>query len=142
MATNKTTKNILKGVSAGFACLMCTAFFPANAIANAIDYTDATGLTNISRIVVNGEESKLTVSEGEEVILPAATYTFKDTNGDASVYTITNGGQDATNKITSTITATYKGNGETIAVNGGKFTAKHVGTYVVTFEVNHNETTY
>ena len=86
MATNKTTKNILKGVSAGFACLMCTAFFPGNVVANAIDYT-GTGLTEISRIAVDGEKQKLTVEEGEKVLLPTATYTFKDTNGDESVYT-------------------------------------------------------
>ena len=143
MATNKTTKNILKGVSAGFACLMCTAFFPANLVANAVDYTDATALTNVSRIAVDGQEQKLTVSEGEKVILPTATYTFKDVNGDKSVYTITNGGEDATNSITSTITATYKGNGEKITIDQyGKFTAKYVGVYVIEYLVNHNGTTY
>ena len=61
MAKTKTRKSLLKAVAAGFACMMCCAFFPAKAIANAADYTGASARNTVSRISVNGEGQTLRV---------------------------------------------------------------------------------
>ena len=132
MAKNKTMKTMLKGVAAGFACMMCGAFFPATAIANAADFSGKDNVANsgISRIEVNGDNKSLTVDKGALVPVPAAKYIHA--NGP---FDITDGGKDDVNGITSTVKVVYKGNGETIDASSGSFRAEKVGTYVVTYTV-------
>lgn len=134
MAKTKTRKSILKAVAAGFACMMCCAFFPANAIANAADYTGDAANANVSRISVNGEGQTLRVKEGTMVTVPAASYTHAGTT-----YKFEDLTSDAMKASTKVV---YKGTGEEVAITEGKFAAARVGTYVITYTVEKDGIPY
>ncbi|MBE6804788.1 MAG: hypothetical protein E7379_02855 [Clostridiales bacterium] len=136
MAKTKITKSILKTAAVGFACIMCGAFFPANAMASAEEITPA----NVNSISVNtgneaSKQQSLTVKKGETVVIPAATYKY-----DAGSITI--GEKDEGAKITSEVIVTEKSTGDEVVVSGGKFVAEKVGQYVVTYKVVHDTVEY
>ncbi|MBQ8908763.1 MAG: hypothetical protein IJY90_00525 [Clostridia bacterium] len=142
MAKSKITKSILKTVAAGFACAMCCAFFPATAVANALEnYSDAT-LANVNRISVNtgvaaNEQQSIVVKKGEMVTIPAATYSYKE-----ATTPLTIGEKDLTNNVTSEVVVTEKATGDEVKVEGGKFLAEKVGVYTVTYKVVDDNVEY
>ncbi|MBO5394811.1 MAG: hypothetical protein J6A28_02780, partial [Clostridia bacterium] len=136
MAKTKTRKSILKGVAAGFACMMCCAFFPANAIASAAEYNGDEARTNVSTIQVDGAGQSYTIKEGQYFTIPTASYTHNGQKYDFASDKMTEAG------ITSSVSVVYKSTGEEVKVEAGKFVASKVGTYVVTYEVVREGVSY
>ncbi|MBQ8444492.1 MAG: hypothetical protein IJX25_03980 [Clostridia bacterium] len=150
MAKTKTTKSILKTVAAGFACMMCTAFFPATAIANALeDYSkDAGTLVNVNSISVDtgsktNEQQSLTVKKGDLVTIPTATYSYKTNAGGQGSHTIGEVTEaDTAEGISSEIIVTEKASQNVVDASSGSFRATNVGTYVITYKVTHGQNEY
>ncbi len=140
MAKTKTKfKGLVKGAALGFALIMASAFFPANAVASAVDYnTGNDARLNVSRIEVDGNNQSFSVKRGDEVPVPAATYSYKKVGGTAGIHTIgTTADADAVAaKISSSsVSVYYKATGDFVTVKDGKFTADEVGTYVIEYSV-------
>lgn len=141
MAKTKTKfKGVVKGAALGFALIMCSAFFPANAIANAADYTDQdTAQINTTRIQVNGQGKSFSVKRGASVSVPEGEYLYNNA-GSQGKHTI---GSAVSGSITkSEVKVTYKATGDEVEVDKGNFTAEKVGTYVITYTVVDNGMEY
>ncbi|MBO5022309.1 MAG: hypothetical protein J6C53_02390 [Clostridia bacterium] len=143
MANTKTKfKGALKATAIGFALVLSSAFFPANAIANAIDYKEPeSARINTSRIAVDGNNQSFAVKRGATVSIPEGEYLYK--KADASQGTHIIGGAKADNITESEVIVTYKATGARVAVSAeGTFVASKVGTYVITYRVVDNKIEY
>lgn len=139
-------KGMLKGVAAGFALIMCSAFFPANVIAFAQDLAGEDKVnTNTHRIEIGQKDTSYssTVKKGEPFTIPVGEYYGKS----ATAKKI--GSQSLPN---SSILVTYSATGEEIvsAISGKNdtelagltFTAEKLGTYKITYKVIEHEKEY
>ena len=146
MAKQKTTKTILKSVAAGFACAMCTAFFPANAVTSALEnYTTSEQLKAVNTIAIDTgsdveNQQSLTIKKGELFKVPDASFSYKPANGGDGVYEITNEGKEEAENLSSTIVVKEKASGNIVEPEAsGLYRAEKVGTYVVTYNVKHGD---
>lgn len=143
MAKTKTkTKGILKGAALGFALIMAGSFFPANAIANAVDYTTGDeARLNTSRIEVNGQNESFSVKRGQTVTIPSAEYVYKKTDGSKGTHVI-GSGVYADGVSNSSVKVYYKATGDEATVSSDTFVAQEVGTYVISYTVVDNGVPY
>lgn len=143
MAKTKTkTKGILKGAALGFALMLAGSFFPAQAIANAVDYTTGDeARLNTSRIEVDGQNQSFSVKRGDTVTVPSAEYVYKKADGTQGTHVI--GSKEYADTVTdSSVEVSYKATGDKVDVVSNTFTAKAVGTYVITYTVVDNGVPY
>lgn len=138
--TKTKSKGLIKATAVGFAFMLCGAFFPAHAIANAADsITDPSKIAEISRIEV-GEDGKqsqsVSVKKGEQVTIPQGVYYYKGGQHNIGV-------DSDTASITSTREVFYKATNEKVTdTAGGVFTADKIGRYTVVYTVNHDGVNY
>ena len=140
-------KGVFKGVAAGFALIMCSAFFPANAVsALAENWEGETKVnTNANRIQVGkeGESSTSTVKKGDPFTIPVGEYYGKSSTAQKI---------GSSSLANSSIVVTYQATGEEVVETiSGKsddelesltFTAEKLGTYVITYKVQDGEQEY
>ena len=144
-------KGFLKGAALGFAVILCSAFFPANAVnALAADLEGEKALSDTYRIEVDGNieanNNSATVTKGDSFTIPVGVY-HSATSGEHIIGTAISG-----NITTSKIEVSYKATGDIVktisgaenegAVTGLEFLADRVGTYAITYTVIENGTTY
>lgn len=139
--TKTKSKGILKGVALGFAFVMCSAFFPAHAIASAIDYIGNDAKINANRIQVDGQNNSVSVKKGETVTIPEGEYVYKKADGQQGTHTI--GGAVGSDNITSsTVEVFYTATNDKVSVIGNTFVADRVGRYTIVYTVVQNGTSY
>ena len=145
------TKGLFKGVALGFALVLCSAFFPVNAIARAernfVGETESQ--ENTHRISVDGaveeNDSSATVIRGDDFTIPQGVY-YNGTSPEGHVIGTT---------VSSTITVSkvdviYKGTSERVieTITGlstftdQTFTATSRGTYIIRYTVIDNGVEY
>ena len=135
-------KGLFKGVAVGFAFVMCSAFFPVNALASATTKYEGTNATlNTNRLQV-GEDAKVTetrVKKGQTVTIPSAEYKYKDASGSEGKLPIK---CNQENKVTvvdgrdinATVKVFYQATNDEVKINtDSTFTADRVGRYVILF---------
>lgn len=143
-------KGIFKGVAVGFSFILCSAFFPANAISLAEEnnYSGTTNVnTNTNRIEVgqkNASEQSSTVEKGQSFEIPVGEYYGKS----STAHTI---GQTSSD-ITSSVVVKYQATGDTVLtisnkanaseVRGQSFVAEKLGAYTITYTVIDNGIVY
>ena len=145
------TKGLFKGVALGFALVLCSAFFPVNAIARAernfVGETESQ--ENTHRISVDGaveeNDSSATVIRGDDFTIPQGVY-YNGTSPEGHVIGTT---------VSSTITVSkvdviYKGTSERVietitglsSFTDQTFTATSRGTYIIRYTVIDNGVEY
>ncbi len=130
-------KGIFKGAAIGFAFVMCASFFPAHAIASAVDMVGKDNIL-LNTIKVDGQSNSMTVKKGESVTIPEGVYEYENA-GVKATHTI---GQTSTDGIESRVDVYYKATGDKLDVKDNKFTADRVGRYTITYTVKHGDNTY
>lgn len=139
--TKSRSKGLVKGVAVGFALMLCSAFFPAHAIANAAEYKGATEINaNTTRIEVGKDANQtqnINVKKGDTVQIPQGVYYY---NG--GKHTI-GGAEDTTNNIKSSVKVYYKATNDLVVDNvASDFVADRVGRYSIVYTVNHGDNEY
>ena len=142
-------KGLIKGVALGFAVVLCSAFFPANA-ARALAETWDTGntaLENTHRIEVDGmvaaNDNSDTVVKGENYTIPVGEYYAGQTMH--QIGSTTPSGTISSSKVE----VIYKATGDVVktitnqaSVEGVTFEATQIGTYTIRYTVIDNDTEY
>lgn len=154
-------KGILKAVALGFALVLASAFFPANAVALAVDHTGDSITDNNIIMTVDGS---VRIDDGEEVIENSNTSqvvrgdTFYIPVGEISIGT---GASSTTHKIGTTIEEDLSSTltqskievsyanqvlqtieGQDSSSEGFSFDATRLGTYKITYTVVYDQTIY
>lgn len=154
-------KGILKAVALGFALVLASAFFPANAVALAVDHTGDSITDNNIIMTVDGS---VRIDDGEEVIENSNTSqvvrgdTFYIPVGEISIGTGstsqthiigTNIAQELSSTLTqSKIEVSYANQvlqtieGQDSSREGFSFDATRLGTYKITYTVVYDQTIY
>lgn len=145
------TKGLFKGVALGFALVLCSAFFPVNAIARAernfVGETESQ--ENTHRISVDGaveeNDSSATVIRGDDFTIPQGVY-YNGTSPEGHVI-----GTTVSSPITvSKVDVIYKGTSERVietitglsSFTDQTFTATSRGTYIIRYTVIDNGVEY
>ena len=145
------TKGLFKGVALGFALVLCSAFFPVNAIARAernfVGETESK--ENTHRISVDGaveeNDSSATVIRGDDFTIPQGVY-YNGTSPEGHVI-----GTTVSSPITvSKVDVIYKGTSERVietitglsSFTDQTFTATSRGTYIIRYTVIDNGVEY
>lgn len=141
-------KGIFKGVALGFAFVLCSAFFPVDAVKSLAASWSGTSETeaNSHRIEVNGEagiqNSSSTVVKGDNFTIPQGEYYAGST---AHVIGTTPSGDITTSKVE----IIYKGTNDVVrtienqtSFTNVSFEASMLGTYVIRYTVVDNEIEY
>lgn len=152
MTKSKTKfKGLLKGAALGFAVILCSAFFPLNAAtALAENLEGDKALSDTYRIEVDGNidanNNSATVTKGDNYTIPVGVYQSATSGrhviGTATNENITLSKVEVAYKATGDIVKTISGGENEGAVTGLEFTADRIGTYVITYTVIENNTTY
>ena len=153
-------KGILKAVALGFALVLASAFFPANAVALAVDHTGDSITDNNIIMTVDGS---VRIDDGEEVIENSNTSqvvrgdTFYIPVGEISIGTGSTSqthiiGTNIAQELSSTLTQskievsyanqvlqTIEGQSDS---EGFSFDATRLGTYKITYTVVYDQTIY
>ncbi len=153
-------KGILKAVALGFALVLASAFFPANAVASAVDHTRDSIANNNIIMTVDGS---VRIDDGEEVIENSNTSqvvrgdTFYIPVGEISIGTGSTSqthiiGTNIAQELSSTLTQskievsyanqvlqTIEGQDSS---EGFSFDATRLGTYKITYTVVYDQTIY
>ena len=145
-------KGLFKGVAVGFAFVLCSAFFPVNTIAKAVDdYSGTNATLNTNRLQVGqkgtGEEAttETRVKKGQPVTIPAASYKYNAGGKEESLEIEsgkTNTKSHDTRTITGTVKVYYQATNDEVSVEDGKFTADRIGRYVILYTVVDGDDTY
>ena len=149
--TKLKNKGLFKGVAVGFALVLCSAFFPVNAI-NALAEQNFKGETesqaNTHRISVDGaveeNENSITVIKGDDFTIPQGVY-YNGSNPSGHVI-----GTTISDLITvSKVEIINKGTGKVLSTLSGlasfvdqTFTASELTTYVIRYTVVDNGVEY
>ncbi len=134
-------KGLFKGVAIGFAFIMCTAFFPVNAIAGAVENITDRNKISLNSIKVNGNSADLTVKKGDSVKIPEGEYEYKNADGQKAKHII---GSADESGIKSSVDVFYKATNDKISKSsdGKSFIADRVGRYTIVYTVEENGMTY
>ncbi len=143
-------KGLFKGVAVGFAFVMCSAFFPVNALAKAVTNYEGTdnATLNTTRLQV-GQDSVVTetrVKKGQSVTIPTANYKY-NLNGEVKeLQILPNSENTVTHEervITATVKVLYQATNDEVKINpDSTFVADRVGRYVILYTVVDGEETY
>ena len=143
-------KGILKSAALGFAVILCSAFFPANAaVALAENFEGEHALSNTYRIEINkdttGNSNSSIVTKGDEFTVPVGVYQ-SPTAGEHVI------GTSLTSNITTSKVEVFYANGDLVktisgvadssALQNQTFIADRIGSYKITYTVVENGTTY
>lgn len=142
--TKTKSKGLIKGVAVGFALVLSSAFFPAHAIANAIDYVGEPAKSNTTRIEVNTGSTENTqiksinVKKGESVTIPEGKYYVG--NQEIKIGDVSQLNEDLT---VSKVEVFYKATNDKVAdMVGNTFTADRVGRYSIVYTVVYKGVEY
>ena len=139
--TKLKSKGLIKATAAGFALMLATAFFPANAIAQAADYTGLSQVNNnTTRIEVGVDEQKgesINVKKGQTVNIPTGVF-YK--NGVEYTIGVTSASSDGIERFVKVLYPDT--NDELTDLVGNQFVANRVGRYVIVYTVIDNGVEY
>ena len=140
--TKTKSKGLIKATAVGFAFMLATAFFPANAIAHAEDYVGVDKVNeSTTRIEVDGENQAINVKKGQTVTIPEGVYVYD--NGNEHV--IGSAVDPSTGITSSSVEVFYKATNDKLSsadTLGGQFIAERVGRYSIVYTVVANDVTY
>ena len=146
--SNSKFKGLFKGAALGFALVLCSAFFPVNAVRSLAESWSGTSETeaNTHRIEINGEEGiqngSSTVTKGDDFTIPQGEY-FSGATPHIIGTTVSG------NITTSKVEVIYKGTNDVIRTIEGEtsftnisFEASMIGTYVIRYTVVDSDVEY
>ncbi len=135
-------KGLLKGVAVGFAFVLCSAFFPVNALmVKAADYKGEDNVVASTKTLSVGEEQngnvqtcETRVKKGETVTVPTAVYKY----GTSKTLEVKHGGENSADggKITANVKVFYQATNDEVAIKSDStFEADRIGRYVIVYTV-------
>ena len=146
--SNSKFKGLFKGAALGFALVLCSAFFPVNAVRSLAESWSGTSEeeANTHRIEINGvdgiQNDSSTVTKGDNFTIPQGEYYAGSTPhiiGTTTSGNITTSKVEIIYKATNDVVRTIEGEASFTNVS---FEASMLGTYVIRYTVVDNDVEY